>query len=181
MARKVFIASGHSNTPGKDNGSTGNGYVEGFLTVEFRDLLVAQLKAIGVVPTTDPASNVLAETIQYFKALTNPNALLVDIHFNAGPSTATGVEVEVPDDSNPYERKVAGEIANEISRTFGIQNRGVKPESETARKRLGWMRLIGNNILIELCFITNYKDMMAYQAYKTTLAKRLALIIKNNL
>lgn len=181
MARKLFIAAGHSNVKGGDLGASANGYTEGLLTIELRDLIVSELKAIGVNPTIDANSNALAQSIQYFKAFTNPDALLIDIHFNAGTSAASGVEVIVPDDANAYEKSVAQQILTATTKTLGLLSRGLLKESQTPRKKLGWMRLIGNNVLIETCFISNVKDMISYNAHKKELAKSIATVIKNNL
>lgn len=181
MSRKVFISAGHSNVKGSDRGAVGNGYVEGLLTIEFRDLLVNELKNIGINAITDPNKNALAQTLHYFKSLVNINAILIDIHFNAGVSSATGTEVFIPEVSNDYERKLGLELLLDMANVMRIKNRGLKKESASARKRLGWMRLIGNNILLEICFISNSKDMLSYHANKLELAKKMAETIKNNL
>jgi N-acetylmuramoyl-L-alanine amidase len=39
------------------------------------------------------------------------------------------------------------------------------------------MRLKGENILIEMCFITNANDMASYQANKVQLAESLADVL----
>ena len=41
--RKIFISAGHSNKQGTDRGASGNGFIEGELTVELRDLIVSEL------------------------------------------------------------------------------------------------------------------------------------------
>lgn len=43
--RTVFISAGHSNQPGRDRGAYGNGYNEGDLTAEFRNLVITELAA----------------------------------------------------------------------------------------------------------------------------------------
>ena len=53
----------------------------------------------------------------------------------------------------------------------------VKLESESQHKSLGFMRLKGENILIEMCFITNANDMASYQANKVQLAESLADVL----
>jgi hypothetical protein len=68
-----------------------------------------------------------------------------------------------------------------ISATTGFKKRGggVKPESQTARKTLGWMKPNSENILIEMCFIDNKSDMLTYQLNKVKIAKELAKVISD--
>jgi len=182
--RKIFISAGHSNKPGKDQGAAGNGFIEGQLSVEFRNLLVSELKSMGVTPITDVDSNVLTESLTFFKNLTAKDSIVLDIHWNAGPPSATGVEVLIPSENSSVERNLAKDLADEISNTLSIPLRGshaglagVKTESESHHGRLGWMRLTGENVLIEMCFISSKSDMESYQKNKSTIAKKIAKIL----
>lgn len=176
--RTVFISAGHSNTPGRDRGASGNGYFEGDLTVEFRDMLMAELLRLGVPALRDGNDSVTADTVSFIrKKLLKPNSLLVDIHFNAGPSAATGTEVIVPEAFSTFERDLADALSACMATVLQIRNRGRKTEAQTARKRLLWMRTAGENILLEICFITNPGDIRSYQQNKPALAKGLAAII----
>lgn len=181
--RKLFISAGHSNTKGRDRGAVGNGYVEGNVTVEFRDLLVNQLKIHGADVTVDKNDSVSGETVSFIrgliqKKLFSVNGILVDIHFNASSNTsATGAEVIIPDAPSTFEKELAKDLANEIADCLGVKNRGVKTELQSARKQLVWMRTTGENVLLELCFISNASDMEKYQENKEKLAIRLARLL----
>jgi len=182
--RKIFISAGHSNKSGKDQGAAGNGFIEGQLSVEFRNLLVSELKSMGVTPIADVDSNVLTESLTFFKNLTAKDSIVLDIHWNAGPPSATGVEVLIPSENSSVERNLAKDLADEISNTLSIPLRGshaglagVKTESESHHGRLGWMRLTGENVLIEMCFISSKSDMESYQKNKSTIAKKIAKIL----
>ena len=175
--RKIFISAGHSSRLGRDRGATGNGFVEGILTVEFRDLLVKELKKLGVSPIIDSNDSILSQTIVFFKNLTSDNSILFDIHWNAATPQATGTETFVPNKPTQFEKDLAKEITDTTSKVLNIKNRGVKTESQSARKSLGWMRLKGENILIEVCFISNPSDMQSYQKNKEDLAKKIAEIL----
>lgn len=176
--RTVFISAGHSNTPGRDRGAYGNGYHEGDLTVEFRDLLMAELDRLGVPALRDGNDSVTAETVNFIrKKLLQPNSILVDIHFNAAPAVASGTEVIVPERFSVFERDLADELAAFMATTLQIRNRGRKTEAQTARKKLAWMRSAGENILPEICFISNPGDIRSYQQNKTALAAGMAKII----
>lgn len=177
--RTIFISAGHSNTPGRDRGAVGNGFIEGNLTVEFRNLIISELAKIGVKAERDGDNTVTAETVNFIrKKLFGINSIFIDFHFNAGPSTATGCEVIVPDNPSEFEWSMAQDISATISNVLGIRNRLPKSESKSARSKLAWMRTTGENILPEVCFITNSADMASYQKNKNELASALAAAIK---
>ena len=177
--KKIFISAGHSNQPNKDCGAVGNGFVEGVLAAELRTLIAAKLQNIyGIIPVMDDDSNVLLDTIRKFRNMTAPDSIVIDIHFNASANAeATGTEVLIPGAPSDTEKKLASYIAFVTAEIIGIKNRGVKSELESHHGRLGWMRLTGENILIEVCFITNAKDMKHYNDYKNTLAAKYAEVI----
>jgi N-acetylmuramoyl-L-alanine amidase len=180
--RKIFISAGHSNQIGKDRGAQGNGFIEGELTVELRDLIVHELKKQGVNPIVDQNHSVLAESLNFFKNLTTNSCIVLDIHWNAGPSTATGTETLVPVKPSEFETKLAKNLSACISKTLNIKLRGpegVKTEADSHHGRLGWMRLTGENVLIETCFISNKSDMDKYQANKYILARNIAIELTN--
>lgn len=178
--RKIFISAGHTRK-GTDAGAIANGYKEGDLAAELRDLIVDALKAYMITPIVDDDKNALQQTINTFKALVNPSAILLDIHFNAATPQAKGVECFIPDTYSNFERDMAKDIAEDISeilnsplRSGMLRVAGVKRESESARKQLGWMRLTGENVLVEVCFITNKEEIEKYQSEKTRIAKAIA-------
>ena len=175
--KTIFISAGHSNHPKNDRGAVGNGYIEGELAVEFRTLLVNALKRKGAKTGIDPDNSVLKQTLNYFWNLTTENSICVDIHWNAATPSATGTEVFIPNNHSLTELNLAKDIALTIASKLKIVargNKGVKLESESQHKSLGFMRLKGENILIEMCFISNPNDMASYQANKVQLAELLA-------
>jgi N-acetylmuramoyl-L-alanine amidase len=182
--RKIYISAGHSNVPGKDRGAMGNGYIEGELTVEFRNLIVTELKKLGITATIDQNDSILTQSINFFKNLTSNSDIVLDIHWNAASPQATGTETLIPADPTKFETKLAHSISSCISETLNIPMRGnyddykgVKTEANSHHGRLGWMRLSGENILMEVCFISNKNDMDSYQKEKENLAKKLAKIL----
>jgi N-acetylmuramoyl-L-alanine amidase len=182
--RKIFISAGHSNKPGRDRGASGNGFIEGNLAAELRSLIVVELQEQGINPIVDNDDSILSETINLFKNKTSPNSIVVDIHFNAGPPTATGTETLIPSDNTLFERQLAEKISDIIHKRLGIRKRGnynghlgVKTEAESHHGRLGWMRLTGENILLEVCFITNKNDIESYNRNKIELAKDIANVL----
>jgi N-acetylmuramoyl-L-alanine amidase len=179
--RKIWLSSGHG---GNDTGAVGNGYIERDLAIELRELIYNELEVLGICAELDKNSNALKETIQFFKNLVSSSCILVDIHWNAAGPSATGTEVFIPNTYTKLELELAGKLAKCMSDTLGIPLRGstngvlgVKTESLSARGQLGWMRLNGNNILLEVCFISNKSDMEKYQDNKSMLAFKIAKIL----
>jgi N-acetylmuramoyl-L-alanine amidase len=175
--RKIILSAGHSNVLNLDRGAVGNGFVEGDLTVELRSLIANELKVLGITPLMDDNRNALRETLAWLRGKFGSRDVLLDIHWNGGPAAAKGAEVIIPDVSSDYEKKLA-EALLKVLVDVGFKNRGVKPEALTARKKLGWMRPVAENVLIEICFISNATDMKLYQANKHTIAKRIANVLK---
>lgn len=190
---KIAVSAGHSNVQGKDRGASSGKYVEGVLTAECRSLLVSGIRAraqaedipnIDVYLLLDGDDSVLADTLAAFKNKTDENTLLIDIHFNAGPAAAKGTEVLVPQVYTKAELEIADRISDIISTVLGTPERGakgsadgVKDEGESNRGKLGWMRLPGHNILIEVEFLSNPSAMAIYDAKKVELWNNIAAYV----
>lgn len=173
MARKIILSAGHG---GIDPGTSGNGYIERDLAIELRNLIVAELKALGINALVDDDKNALKQTLLWLRGKFTTGDILVDIHWNSAGPDAKGSEIFIPDQSSTFERMLAGELLKCFT-IFGFKSRGVRPESESARKSLGWMRPGAENLLIEVCFISNALDMKLYQANKHGIARRIALTL----
>lgn len=180
--RLLFVSAGHSSKKGRDNGALGvDGITEGQRTEEFRNLFVQECKHLGITCNVDGSDTILLDTINQFKKWVNKDAILIEFHFNASANNkAEGVEVLVPrkGELTEIERKIATEFCEAASRIMSVKNRGVKTEDESARGSLGWMRLAGNNILPEICFITNKLDLVKYDMNKKDIARAWALIVQ---
>lgn len=178
--RKVFLGAGHSNVAGRDGGAARGKDIEGVLAAEYRALLANELEALGVCVIMDPSQNIFSETYHYFKRLANPDALLIDIHFNSGPPGATGTETVVDDFATQKELEIGRGMSQITADTLGIpmRNGGIRYEKHTAHKKILWFDIPGINVLHELCFISNPSDMEKYHANKHILAKRHAMLIK---
>ena len=178
MNRKIIISAGHG---GNDPGAVANGYTERDLTIEFRELLVKELLLLGVKPLIDDNKNALKQTLAWLKGvLKSDKTVCIDIHWNAAIPKARGTEIIIPDKPSLFESSFAKEILD-VFVSNGFTSRGVKTESQTARKRLGWMRPLAENILIEMAFLTNTLDLELYKMVKYKLAKELAVVIKKSL
>ena len=173
MARKIILSAGHG---GIDPGTSGNGYIERDLAIELRNLIVAELKALGINALVDDDKNALKQTLLWLRGKFTTGDILLDIHWNSAGPDAKGSEIFIPDQSSSFERTLAAELLKCFT-IFGFKSRGVRPESQSARKTLGWMRPGAENLLIEVCFISNVLDMKLYQANKHGIARRIALTL----
>ena len=170
--RKLILSSGHG---GSDPGSSSGQYIERDLTISFRKDIALKLKnTYGITALIDPDQNAIAQTLAWLKGKFTDKDILLDIHWNSGGGS--GVEVVIPDQSSPFERSLAMALANDVANITGLKKRngGVKPESLTERKRLGWMRPNAENILIEVCFIDNKTDMAVFNSNRVALVKAIA-------
>lgn len=172
--RQLYLSAGHSNMQGRDQGAEGNNYIEGQLAAEFRDLLSDKLIEKGIQPILDPDSNITKETVALFKTKVKPNDIAIDIHFNAATPQATGCESIMPKSFSPFERDLASSLSLIMSNVLDLKNRGVFTEDKTPRKKLAWMTLNCETVLIEICFISNVNDMNNYQLYKDELAEKMS-------
>lgn len=178
MTRRIAISAGHSNVPGQDRGAIGNGLIEGVEAVKIRDRVKYYLERVGSKASVDPDSSVTWRTVALFKKYFSDRDIVVDIHLNAaGSEKATGCEVIVPVKYSAFERALADELCTAISVNLKIRNRGVKTEAQTPRKKLLWMTIPSENILIECFFITNPDDVASYTLYFDNMCAAIAGVL----
>lgn len=174
----AFVSAGH-NTKGikVDPGAVANGYHEADLAVEFRNLVVENLKAKKVKVITDLDNERLGEYLKRIE--TGSGSVVLEFHFDAAASSkATGTTSLIGNDADRLDKAFAKEIVELTSKTLGIKNRGVLSEADSHRGSLGLMREQGVVCLLELCFITNPDDLKAYHAQKKVLAVQIADIVE---
>ena len=168
----IFVSAGHNL---KDPGATGNGLTEAIETRKIREKVISFIpKEYKIVKDEDSWD--LSQTMANFE--TGEGSACLDIHFNAAANpAATGVEVIHPDNPSADELHFARALSQQLSNIMRIKNRGAKPESETARKRLGMMRENGINLLVEVCFISNPADVLAYLSLFNELCECMAHLL----
>lgn len=183
MKYKVGLSAGHSNVPGRDQGATGNSYIEGHLAVEYRALLAFYLRKKGINPIMDGNNTILKETINFFKKVINAgDYILLDIHWNSGSSKSAGTETFIPENPKKEEIPLAKAFSKITSVVLDIPLRGdegVKYEYESHHKKLGFFTLSDLKVLLEICFITNASEMESYQRNKNILAEKHAQLLFN--
>lgn len=172
----IYLSAGHHNA---DSGAVSGKFVERDLTKEMRGLIELNLDQKQVIKDKD------FETNSQYQSRIKPGSgsVVFDIHFNAGPPTATGTECFVNKkdfaDKNSLSFKMAEEISKTTAYVLGIKNRGVKSESQSQHPRIGVLNLnSGVSVLWEICFISSVLDMQKYVLLKDRLSKEIALILK---
>jgi N-acetylmuramoyl-L-alanine amidase len=173
----IFISAGHNTGgPKKDPGAVANGYTEAALAVEFRDLVILEVLALGQKVIKDHDHERLGEYLTRIK--TGSGSVVLEFHFDAAASaTATGTTALYPADSDRLDIAFSKDLEDAVSRILGIKRRGPLSEAHSNRGRLGLMRKQGTVCLLEICFITNKKDLELYMANKELLAKEVARIL----
>jgi N-acetylmuramoyl-L-alanine amidase len=106
----ILLSAGHTNNPHSDQGAVGNGYIEGVEAVKVRDAVASLLRDRGLTVIEDGADGV-SDPLKKAIALAKTADTAIEFHFNAGPPTATGVEVL----SKPKHKALAQSIATEMS------------------------------------------------------------------
>lgn len=173
----IYLAAGHTpNGINQDPGAVGNGYKEADLTKELRDLVIPLLKQKGLSVWVDDDTQRLPQVLAAINS--TEKDVVCDIHFNAGPPTATGVEVLIPTRHTTVEKEMASKLVTMLAGVMKIRSRGVKTELDSQHKSIGILREQGINLLIEICFISNATDMAYYQAAKKRVAEEIALILE---
>lgn len=156
---KVFPSAGHHD---RDPGAMANGYIEMIEMNKFRNLLIEYLMYRGHRYTTDQNHETNTQYQNRIKPIKGD--VVLDMHLNAANPKATGCEVFISDNAGPQSQAFAKELVDGCSSIMGIINRGVKTESQSARKKLGILNKPGTAALIEFCFITNVDDMRTFHA-----------------
>lgn len=89
--------------------------------------------------------------------------MALQLHMNAADNaTASGVEVFYAAGSPAKRRRQAEVMAKVLAQALGIPNRGAKPDTDSARKKLAFLRQTKcPALLVEMGFITNPADVDA--------------------
>lgn len=174
----IYNSAGHHL---KDSGAVavhgGIVYKENELAILFRDGISKRLTARGYKHIVDSDKETLPEYLNRIKP--GSGSVLSEIHFNAfEKSSATGIEVIIPDSYDKYDLQLASMIALGLHKITGLTLRnggtGVINETKSKRGKLGFLRKPGVNVLIELGFISNPSDVKILLANKEAICNMIA-------
>lgn len=175
----TFISGGHHLGDSGAVSSDGK-VIEFAYCASFRDLVEKELRKIrpDIKIITDRDSETLGQYLARIK--TGTGSVAIEFHLNSfSKSSATGAEALIADKHTKESRAMAVELAAVTAEAFGIHNRGVKTESQSARKKLAFTRIAGTVVLLELGFISNPVDLerMLDECRQKLLAKDIAIIL----
>lgn len=179
MNRLVLIA-GHN---GKGTGAIG--YIdEGEETITLRNDIYNKLIKKGISKDqiiTDKEKDplILSKVVSWIKSFIYKDDLCVDLHFNASSNaTASGCEVLIPNNHTNLEKEIATKLSKVIAETLYIKNRGVKTEKDSQHNTIAMLSGFDCvNILIEVCFVTNKNDVLAYTKKYDELVECLSSVL----
>lgn len=173
MPKKVLISAGHTNNPRDDRGAAGNGYIEGRETLRLRNQTAAVLRARGLEVLEDGADGV-NDPLRKALRLIPGTDVAVEFHFNAGPASATGIEVL----AKKGKKALAQRIAKAVGAATGLRLRGEqgwKADDSGQHHRLAFCSAGG--LIVEVCFISNAKDMRAYEVHFDAICEGVAYVL----
>jgi N-acetylmuramoyl-L-alanine amidase len=160
MEELYLACAGHTNNPRDDRGAAGNGFIEGIETLKLRDAVALNMRLKGLSVIEDGADGV-SEPLTKACLLARKANVAFEFHFNAGPSTATGIEVLC----KPSKKTLAQQFAKAIGNATGLPlrgDKGWKADDSGQHHRLAFCEAGG--LIVEVCFISNKADMTSYQA-----------------
>lgn len=162
MAKKLFISQGHG---GADNGSTGaDGHSEKSRIRNLAPLVEERVKKAGINVTVKNEKNTSGKWAFSFAS----GDLKFSMHFNAFNKKATGTECIYKKSSM---RSNAAKMSKKVAAAMGITNRGAKYRSDL------YMMNIGFDLLLEVCFHDNKKDLQKYKDNRAAVADAIADVI----
>ena len=167
---EVLISAGHSDT---DPGAVSNGHTEAKLALQLRDSVAAYLRQYGVKVVEDgnDGQNLpLTDAIRLAKG-----RFAIEIHFNAGPESAAGVECIALPAMRYHAQRLAASVAS-VLRNKLRGDHGYIDQSKSARGRLGFVQAGG--LILEVCFLSNRQETAYYMANSSKVAQELAKAIE---
>lgn len=177
----IYISAGH-NKPGKatkgDPGAVSNGLQEADLTIMQRNLTGAALRELAIPFQTDTDTETLSQYIARVAKQSDSSDVCLEYHFDAATPAATGCTAIVADKASKVAKDLATELAKVTASVLGLRNRGVITEAQSHRGKLGFMRLPGATVILELGFITNLADIEKWREKRGELARVHAKILQ---
>jgi hypothetical protein len=171
---KIFISAGHStNDPGA---STIFGGTEAKEMVLTRNAIVKVLQSRQLKFESPPDNLSLMATIIWINSRAQKGDVALELHGNSSDNKeANGTEVYYVKSNNT--RKSQGEdlLKAMVAKLPDLKNRGAKPDGASQHPRLAFCRDIKvPSLLIELCFLSNARDMKLLTEQRENFAEGIA-------
>lgn len=180
----AYVIAGHAVVNGKGTGAFGlGGFDEAKQALRLRDAVTSSLIAMNVKVYNENPSLDLTKVISWLKSVVKENDLVIEFHFNVGPSSAKGIETFVDDTYSEVEFKLARSVSLAVQKATGDilrGNSGVKKESESQHKRLAILSDVkAVNLLVEFGFISNKDFVKNYEKNFDKIVEYVSLEIRN--
>lgn len=162
--RTIVLDPGHG---GHDSGATGSGQMEKHLTLKTANYTADYLRSLGarviMTRTTDVYSTPISRP--EFANQYRPD-LFASIHYNSSSNSSIGgteVFYQLRDKNGGKSKSAAQAILNNIVRTFGTVNRGIKTRLMPGTDNTDYLAVLrGSNgpaLLVEGGFVSNPSEM----------------------
>jgi N-acetylmuramoyl-L-alanine amidase len=169
--KTVLISAGHNDA---DPGAVSGQYKEATLAVKMRDRVAKSLRDRGITTLEDGEDGV-NDNLNRAIGLCRQADIAVEIHFNAGPPAATGIEALSKMPLKKLSQDLCVAIGNVTKIKLRGGDKGWKPDNSGQHHRLGFCEAGG--VILEVCFISSASDMRAYVANKEAVAEAVALVL----
>lgn len=162
-----LISAGHG---GDDPGACALGRKEADICLAMRELVATRLLEMRHTALQDGGKGVNLPLRDALKLIKGTD-LAVELHCNAGPATATGVEVIAPPALKLVAQRIARAIAGETGQKLRGQG-GWIDQSQSQHPRLAWVQAGG--LIVEMVFMTNAGDMQTFMQAQERVAMAIA-------
>jgi N-acetylmuramoyl-L-alanine amidase len=170
----VLISAGHTNKAGQDRGAAGNGFVEGAEALKLRYKTAEYLRQYENIEVWEDGQDGDNQPLSKALTLARKANRPIEYHFNAGPPTATGIEVL----GKSHHKEVCQKLAGAIHIATGLKlrgDKGYKSDKSGQHHRLAFCEAGG--VIVEVCFISNKADMEAYKQGFEAICKNVADVL----
>lgn len=172
---RLYLIAGHG---GKDPGAIAvdGKTTEADLAAELVSLICDNLKGYEVFVDVSDRNQSFGQDLSFVRQNATPDDTVIEVHFNAFHlESANGTEAYYTKSDSTAPIKLGVNLLAAIIKSTGFRNRGIKPESNSQHARLAILHTQAKDeLLLEVCFITNKSDFETYQSNKKQIAKDIA-------
>lgn len=162
-----LISAGHG---GGDPGACAYGMKEADVALIMREMVASRLREMRHTVLQDGGTGINLPLRDAVKMIHGTD-LAIELHLNAGPATATGVEVISSHALKPEAQRIARTIAGETSQQLRGQG-GWIDQSQSQHSRLAFVEAGG--LIVKMVFITNQSDILNFFQRQERVAMAIA-------
>jgi len=159
---RVIINAGHSDSDSGAIYDRDKGLIkEAGINRKIRDQLESILLENGIGNLIVPDELDLEESIEWvnreFPEL--DDGLAISIHLNSYDDPNVGGTEAFYYEGSERSEKIARELSHQVAESMKIANRGAKPDTQAAARRLAWIKDTKPwAVLVEVCFLSNAEE-----------------------